>query len=122
MGDVEADQVEQLERPHAKTETVLEDAIDLRRGGNPLAQDTQCLRAEGPPGMIDQETRRVRRRRGKMSRVRGQRRQALDHLRIGQLTTYHFDDLHQWHRIEKVKPGHPLRMPAGTGNQAHRQG
>ena len=57
MGDVEADQVEQFERPHAKAKAVLEDAIDLRRGGNPLAQDTQCLRTEGPPGMIDQETR-----------------------------------------------------------------
>ena len=57
MGNVEANQVEQFERPHAKAEAVLEDAIDLRRGGDPLAQDTQGLRTEGPPGMVDQEAR-----------------------------------------------------------------
>ena len=55
MSDIGADHVEQLERAHAESCRVSHDAVDLRRGCDPLIDDAQRLGNEGPADMIDEE-------------------------------------------------------------------
>ena len=53
--DVDADQVHQLERTHAKAAAQAADAVDLLDRGHPLGQQPQRLGAERAPAAVDQE-------------------------------------------------------------------
>ncbi|MNR18761.1 hypothetical protein D3C85_1355080 [compost metagenome] len=72
--------------------------------------------------MVDQKAGRIRGHRDEVPGLFGQRRQPLDHLRLGTFTAHHLDDLHQGDRVEEVKAGHPLGMLAGAGDLGNRQG
>ncbi len=71
--------------------------------------------------MVDQKAGRIRRDRGEMPSLFGQLDQPLDHLRIAALAAHHFHQLHQRHRVEEMKTGHPLRAAAGRGDPRDRQ-
>ena len=59
MGDISADQIQQLEGPHAEAGGLLHQQIDLARAGDALLDDAQRLRPIGAAGVIDHEARRV---------------------------------------------------------------
>ncbi|MCY1246526.1 hypothetical protein D9M72_597660 [compost metagenome] len=122
MGNIQSDQVEQFERPHAKAQAVLENAVDLLGCGDAFTENAQGFGAKGATGVVDQKTRRIRRDRGKMPSLLGQGTQAFHHLHCRALTAHHLDDLHQGHRVEEVKAGHTLGVPAATGDLADGQG
>src|ERR1019366_5274599 len=59
VSDVGADQIEQLERPHAEAGGFLHQQIDLARARDALRDDAQRLRPIGAAGVIDHEAGRV---------------------------------------------------------------
>ncbi len=119
--DVQAGEVEQFERPHAKARAVAQDAVDLLGISDALGEDALRLGAVGATGMVDQKTGSIRCDRREMPGLFGQLDQPLDHLRIAALAAHHFHQLHQRHRVEEMKTGHPLRVPAGRGDPRDRQ-
>ena len=119
--DIQPDQVGELERPHAKTGHIAQDAIDRLHIGHALGQDAQALGREAAPGMVDDEAGQVARQHPGMPEASGQRQQGVADPGLGEGAGHHLNDLHQRHRIEKMPAGHAPRKLAGSGHGGHRQ-
>ena len=121
MRNVEPGQVEQLERSHAETGALAQDAVDVAAWCDAFVVDFQRFGAVGASQVVDDESRRVLGAYAAVAHAFGQCQQRITYGRVGGEAVDDFDHLHQRYRIEEVETGNPFRHLAGTGNGRHRQ-
>ncbi|KFF32578.1 hypothetical protein G039_0334180 [Pseudomonas aeruginosa VRFPA01] len=121
QADVETDQVEQLERPHAEPGALAQDFVDRRHGRHVFAEHAQRLGAEGPSGMVDDETGAIAGAHRLVAQGRHQRAQPLGDPGAGGEAVDHLDQAHQRHRVEEMQAGDPSGITAGRGDGGDRQ-
>ncbi len=119
---VHADEVAELEGPHAKAAAEAADAIDRLDVRDPFGERAQGLQAERAIAAVHQEPRAVgradhglaHRAPGRVGELKGaiRRADARDHL----------DELHQRRGVEEVHPHDALRVARGGGDARDRQG
>ncbi len=120
--DVEARQVEQLERSQAESGAIAQDAVDPVELRDALAENAQSLGAVAAAGVVDDEARRVLRAHRLVPAAQRERRQRLADPGSRQQAVNDLDDFHQRHGIEEMKPGDALGPLARRGDRSDRKG
>ena len=119
--DVEADQVEQLERPHAEAAAEADDAVDRRRVGDAVAEHPQRLQREGAGEAVGDEAGAVlgadRRAAHPLGDLGRRRQRSLG----GPLGGDDLDQLHQRRRVEEVHADDALGVGDAGGDRRHPQ-
>ena len=118
---VHADEVRELEGPHAKAAPEAHDAVDRRHVRDPLAQHPQGLQAEGAVAAVDEEPGAVggadhglaHRQAGGV----GERERGLGGAQAGD----HLDERHQRGGVEEVHPDDSLGGGGARGDPGDRQ-
>ena len=123
LAHVEAGELHQLERAHAKARDVAHDAVDVDEARDAFGSDMRRFHAEAAPDLVDDEARRILHPHRLASHAPAYFHQRVAHLGRGAHAVDHFDQLHQRHRVEKMHAGEtlgPLQL-CGDGGHGERR-
>jgi hypothetical protein len=119
--DVDADEVHQLERPHAKAALHAADAIDRLDVRDLLCKQAQRLQPERPVAAVDEEARAVARADHRLAHRLSRRVRHFERARRGLLAGDHLEQRHQRRRVEEVHADDALRMDRRRSERRHEQ-
>ena len=117
---VEADQVDQLERPHPEAAGVADHRVERRRVGGALGEEPQRFRVERPRAAIDDEPGRRSRAHGRLAPRERRGIRGLDDIGRGREPADDFDQRHRRRRIEEVHADDPLGALHSRGERRDR--
>jgi hypothetical protein len=121
QADVDADEVHELERPHAEAAAEPADAVDLLGRGEPLVDDAQRLQRERAVAPVDEEPDPV----GDLDDTAAHRlrRRAGDGDRVGRGVgaRHDLDEAHDRRRVEEVHPDDAVGRARRRADRGHRQ-
>jgi hypothetical protein len=118
--DVMADQVHQLERPHAEAAAVAHDRIQRGRIGRLFLQHAQRLGIIGTRHAVDDEARRGFRVHRILAPGFGGGVHGIGDCLVSRDAFDHFDQRHQRHRVKEVHADQALRPLQLRGDGRHR--
>ena len=119
---VQADQVEQGQRPHGQAESHSGRPVDVLPRGLRRFQQVHRVVEVGHEQRVHDEPGPVSDPHRSLAQVTGQQGQCLGDLRRGEDRGDHLDQLHHRGRIEEVQPRHPGRIPRAACDLRDRQG
>ena len=120
VGDVEPDQVHQLEGTHPQSDRIPGDAVDIGHRGDTLRQQREGFGGQGPPEVVHHEAWSVLGVHRGVSERRHETRCGGDEFGRGAHAGDHLDESHERNRVEEVqaeKPGWVLQS-GGAGCSA----
>ncbi len=121
LGDVEAGELHQLERPHAEAADIAHHAVDVNEIGDALVHQVRGFEREAAADLIDEKTGRIGAAHRLARHALADCDQRLTHPFLGLQPGDHFDQPHQRHGIEEMKTGKALGRLEPGGDRGHRQ-
>ncbi|MDQ0846255.1 hypothetical protein QFZ68_005935 [Streptomyces sp. V1I6] len=121
-GGVDADQVEQRERPHRQTAAELHRGVDVLTGRVPRLVHRRRLVEVAEQQAVGHESGPVADRDRLLAELLGERGDGLNGRRRGEHAGDHLDQLHRRRRVEEVQAEHALRVLGIGGEPGHGEG
>ncbi|KFJ60188.1 hydroxyacyl-CoA dehydrogenase domain protein [Brucella abortus bv. 4 str. 292] len=122
MGHIKACQIEEFERPHAKSRRVSQDGVNRCKISYPFLHHRQSFRSVSTACMVDDETRRIGRIDRPVTDPDGKLLKGIHHRITRQRPLDNLHDAHQRNGIEKMEARDPLGIFCAGCNSRHRKG
>jgi hypothetical protein len=118
---VEADEVDELQRPHPKAPEIAHGGVDLVCAGEAFLEDPQGLQVIGPGDVVDDEPRHVGGSGRDLAPAHGDPADAIDHRVVGLRARDDLHELHEGRRVEEVHPDGAMRLGDRLAQPAYGQ-
>src|SRR4029077_3764852 len=109
VGSVEADEIEERQWSHGMSATELHGIVDVFDGAHALLERANGVEEIGHEKAIDDESGAVVGSHRSFAELGADTHHFFIHRRIGGDRSYNFDELHDWHGIEKMQSDKTLR-------------